>query len=109
MSRVASTRGRARNNTHPATSASSPAQSRQAPQSHSHWERQQVTPPPTPPAFDARGAAAKLRTIDGYVSFANVEGLGGPPGIDEEATDDDRRSGWWLWRGRSRSGSLGAT
>ena len=79
-------------------------------QSHSHWQRQQVTPPPTPPTFDARGAAAKLRTIDGYVSFANVEGLGGPPGVDEEVTDDDRRRGlWWPWRGRSRSGSLVAT
>jgi hypothetical protein len=111
MSRVASTRGRARNNTHPATTTSPPIQSRQAqaPQSPSHWQRQQVTPPPTPPAFDARGAAAKLRTIDGYVSFANVEGLGGPPGLDEEVTDEDRRRGWWPWRGRSRSGSLGAT
>jgi len=79
-------------------------------QSRSPWQRQQVTPPPTPPTFDARGAAARLRTIDGYVSFANVEGLGGPPGIDEEVTDEDRNRGlWWPWRGRSRSGSLGAT
>src|SRR6266851_6016210 len=110
MSRMASTRGRARNNTHPATTAPSPMQSHQSPRSQSHWHRQQVTPPPTPPTFDARGAAAKLRTIDGYVSFANVEGLGAPPGVDEEVTDDDRRRGlWWPWRGRERSGSLGAT
>jgi hypothetical protein len=60
-------------------------------------------PPPTPPAFDACGAAAKLRTIDGYVSFANVEGLGGPPGVEEEVTEDDRRRRtWWPWCGCSR-------
>ena len=110
MSRVTSTRGRARNNTHPAATTPSSMQSYQPSQSHTHWQRQQVTPPPTPPTFDARGAAAKLRTIDGYVSFANVEGLGGPPGVDDEVTDDDRRRGlWWPWRGRSRSGSLVAT
>lgn len=74
-------------------------------------QRQQATPPPTPPAFDARNAAAKLRTIDGYVSFANVEGLGGPPGVDEDPmTEDERRRGsWWPWRARSRSGSLDVT
>jgi hypothetical protein len=52
-----------------------------------------VTPPPTPPVFDARGAAAKLRTIDAYISFAIVEGLGRPPGVEEEVTEDDRRRG----------------
>jgi hypothetical protein len=52
-----------------------------------------VTPPPTLPVFDARGAAAKLRTIDAYISFANVEGLGGPPGVEDELTEDDRRRG----------------
>jgi hypothetical protein len=67
-------------------------------------------PPPTPPVFDARCAAAKLRNIDGYDSFANVEGLGGPPGVEEEVTEDDRRHGTWRpWRGRSRSGSLVTT
>ncbi|KAH9993521.1 hypothetical protein BJV77DRAFT_997280 [Russula vinacea] len=112
MSHITSPRGRARNNTHPTTTVPLPNQSHQPPQSHSqsHWQRQQVTPPPTPPAFDARGAAAKLRTIDGYVSFANVEGLGGPPGVEEEVTEEDRRRGtWWPWRGRSRSGSLTTT
>jgi hypothetical protein len=112
LSQTANSRGRARNNTHPATTVPLPSQSRHPQQSHSqtHWHRQQVTPPPTPPAFDARNAAAKLRTIDGYVSFANVEGLGGPPGVEEEVTDEDRRRGtWWPWRGRSRSGSLTTT
>ncbi|KAI0268905.1 hypothetical protein BGY98DRAFT_1101407 [Russula aff. rugulosa BPL654] len=111
LSHIAITRGRTRNNTYPAA-VPLPGQSHQPSQSHSqsHWQRQQVTPPPTPPTFDARGAAAKLRTIDGYVSFANVEGLGGPPGVEEELTEEDRRRGtWWPWRGRSRSGSLGTT
>jgi hypothetical protein len=112
LSQTANGRGRSRNNTHPSATVPLPNQSRQPPQSHSqsHWHRQQVTPPPTPPTFDARNAAAKLRTIDGYVSFANVEGLGGPPGVEEEVTEEDRRRGtWWPWRGRSRSGSLGTT
>ena len=56
-------------------------------------------PPPTPLTFDARGAAAKLRSIDGYDSFANVEGLGGPPGVEEEVTEDDRRRVTWRRRG----------
>lgn len=34
--------------------------------------------------FNARSAAKKLRDMDGYVSFANVEGLGNPPGEDDE-------------------------
>ena len=45
--------------------------------------------------------------MDGYVSFATVEGLGAPPGLDEDATEDEKRRGsWWLWRGRERGGSL---
>jgi len=112
LSHIASTRGRVRNNTHPPTTAPFPVHPHRTLQSlpPSHWQSQQVTPPPTPPSFDARGAAAKLRTIDGYVSFANVEGLGGPPGTEEEVMEDESRRGmWWPWRGRERSGSLGAT
>ncbi|KAF8260120.1 hypothetical protein EI94DRAFT_1790122 [Lactarius quietus] len=78
-SHVTSPRGRARNHTHP--SANSPPPPHHPPshtQPHYHGHRQQATPPPTPPTFDARNASAKLRSIDGYVSFANVEGLGGP-------------------------------
>jgi hypothetical protein len=106
MSHITSTWGRAWNNTHPTTTVPLLNQSHQPPQLHSqsHWQRQQVTPPPTPPAFDARGAAAKLRTIDGYVSFANIEGLGGLPGVEEDVMEEDRhRETWWLWRGRSWS------
>jgi len=40
-----------------------------------------TTPPLTPPhrPFNARRASAQCRAIQGYVSFANVEGLGVPP------------------------------
>ncbi|KAH9164204.1 hypothetical protein EDB89DRAFT_2017913 [Lactarius sanguifluus] len=104
-----STRGRARNHTHPGSNLP-PLPPHHVPshtQPHHRGHRQQATPPPTPPTFDARNASAKLRSIDGYVSFANVEGLGVPPGVDEDATEEEKRRGWWLWRGRERSGSLG--
>ncbi|KAH9174045.1 hypothetical protein EDB89DRAFT_1954268 [Lactarius sanguifluus] len=103
------TRGRARNHTHPGSNLP-PLPPHHVPshtQPHHRGHRQQATPPPTPPTFDARNASAKLRSIDGYVSFANVEGLGVPPGVDEDATEEEKRRGWWLWRGRERSGSLG--
>lgn len=106
---VTSPRGRARNHTHPSTNLPPPPHhttSHTHPHYH-HGHRQQATPPPTPP-FDARNASAKLRSIDGYVSFANVEGLGGPPGVDEDVSEEEKHRGsWWQWRGRSRSGSLG--
>ncbi|KAI0297221.1 hypothetical protein B0F90DRAFT_1634981 [Multifurca ochricompacta] len=107
---MANTRKYARDHTHRPTTVPLPLNSHQPLHPHSHGHGQPATPPPTPPAFDARGAAAKLRTIDGYVSFANVEGLGAPPGVDEDATEEDKRRGsWWPWRGHSRSGSLTAT
>ncbi|KAI9450300.1 hypothetical protein BJY52DRAFT_1191952 [Lactarius psammicola] len=109
-SHVASTRGRARNHTHPGSNLPplQPHHTLSRTQPHHPGHRQQATPPPTPPTFDARNALAKLRTMDGYVSFANVEGLGVPPGVDEDATEEEKRRGsWWLWRGRDRSGSLG--
>lgn len=58
-----------------------------------------LTPPPTPP-FNARTASEAAKRIDGYVSFASVEGLGEPPGLDIVGEDSDdvlRRLGW-LWR-----------
>jgi hypothetical protein len=109
-SQITSTRGRARNHTHPGSNLPPlppHPHPHPQPQPHQPRHRQQATPPPTPPAFDARNASAKLRSIDGYVSFANVEGLGRPPGLDEDATEDEKRRGsWWAWRGRERSGSL---
>ena len=75
-----------------------------------------LTPPPSPP-FNVQSAAAKLRAMDGYVSFANVEGLGLPPGMDgdEEGEGEEGGSrsgirGWWkaAFSARSRSGSASA-
>ncbi|KAI0948931.1 hypothetical protein AcW1_008668 [Taiwanofungus camphoratus] len=77
-----------------------------------------LTPPPTPP-FNARVAAEQCRAVDGYVSFANIEGLGVPEGEDEddEGEDGKARGRWWQWltittgktagreRGRSESAS----
>ncbi|KAH9932512.1 uncharacterized protein B0H18DRAFT_986005 [Fomitopsis serialis] len=56
-----------------------------------------LTPPPTPP-FNARTAAEQCRAMDGYVSFANIAGLGVPEGaVDEDMDEDDDRGRWWRW------------
>jgi len=54
--------------------------------------------------------------MDGYVSFATIEGLGAPPGfeVDEDGPEDEaaRRGlrGWWkVWSGGARSGSGGGS
>jgi hypothetical protein len=39
------------------------------------------------------------RQIDGYVSFANVEGLGAPPEMDDQDEDNGRRQKWLKWLG----------
>ena len=48
------------------------------------------------PQFNARKASARCRAIEGYVSFASVEGLGEPAEVDDE--EDEEEGG----RGRSR-------
>lgn len=57
-----------------------------------------LTPPPTPP-FNARIAAAQCKAMDGYVSFADIEGLGMPEGEGEDYDDDEakHRGGWLKW------------
>lgn len=59
-----------------------------------------LTPPPTPP-FNARVAAAQCKAMDGYVSFADIEGLGVPNGEVDDADADDEvkraRAGWLKW------------
>ncbi|KAH8119130.1 hypothetical protein DFH11DRAFT_1539993 [Phellopilus nigrolimitatus] len=60
-----------------------------------------ITPPPTPP-FNARTASEFCKRMDGYVSFASVEGLGEPPGMDIDSDDGEenmqRWSRWWrMW------------
>ena len=37
--------------------------------------------------------------MDGYVSFANVEGLGSPPEDDMESTEAGRHHAWLKWLG----------
>lgn len=54
-----------------------------------------LTPPPTPP-FNARAAAAACKAMDGYVSFADVQGLGVPAGEDPEEEEGEKR-GWRRW------------
>ncbi|KAF7972554.1 hypothetical protein HWV62_17766 [Athelia sp. TMB] len=68
--------------------------------------------PPDSPHFDARAAGAVCRQMEGYVSFAHVEGLGG---IDPDSSEDEGlRHGaggikgglerlWRVW-GREREG-----
>ncbi|KAK7692132.1 hypothetical protein QCA50_003751 [Cerrena zonata] len=73
-----------------------------------------LTPPPTPP-FNARTAAEQLKHMDGYVSFANIEGLGCPDDLDGEndEEEDDRTGGarWlkWLNLGKGSAGEAGST
>ena len=47
------------------------------------------------PQFIARKASARCRAIEGYVSFAKVEGLGEPAEVDDDDEDEEDR-------GRSR-------
>lgn len=58
-----------------------------------------LTPPPTPPSlFDARTAAAQCRAMNGYVSFANVQGLGVPDGAEDDVDEGEEEKGrgrWW--------------
>ena len=57
-----------------------------------------LTPPPTPP-FNARIASEVCKRIDGYVSFASVEGLGEPPGLDidsDEGEEGLKKWGKWI-------------
>ena len=56
-----------------------------------------LTPPPSPP-FNAVTAAEQCRAMDGYVSFANIAGLGVPAGEDEEeAAEAAPHSRWLKW------------
>ncbi|KAI0686755.1 hypothetical protein BC835DRAFT_1309413 [Cytidiella melzeri] len=62
----------------------------------SHQLIDPLTPPPTPP-FNALTASAQCKAMHGYVSFANIEGLGVPGGQDDHDDDDEaKRSGRWM-------------
>ena len=42
------------------------------------------------PQFNARKASARCRAIEGYVSFASVEGLGEPAEVDDDEDEEER-------------------
>jgi hypothetical protein len=53
------------------------------------------------------GAAVEITTINGYDSFANVEDLYEPSGVEEEVTKSDRRRGsWWALMAATRTSAL---
>ncbi|OCB88394.1 hypothetical protein A7U60_g4435 [Sanghuangporus baumii] len=84
LDRTHSSRSQARDSLAYRTSSSSPPEP--------------LTPPPTPP-FNARIASEVCKRIDGYVSFASVEGLGEPPGLDidsDEGEEGLKKWGRWL-------------
>lgn len=65
--------------------------------------------PTSSPTFNARAASQQCRAIEGYVSFAQVEGLGEPPtsacptnGSMNSLllqSEEEKKSGWrWFWR-----------
>lgn len=51
------------------------------------------TPSPSTKHFNARKASTQCRAIEGYVSFASVEGLGEPPLVGEDFDTDGRGKG----------------
>ena len=61
---------------------------------------------PSSPSFDARTASAVCRRIDGYVSFANVEGLGSPPEEDSESVEAGRQHAWLKWLGLKQAAGM---
>ncbi|KAK0448551.1 hypothetical protein EV421DRAFT_1466257 [Armillaria borealis] len=58
------------------------------------------TAPSTQQKFNARTASLQCRLIDGYVSFAAVEGLGAPPPDPPEEMDTRVEGGGWqrVWK-----------
>jgi len=60
-----------------------------------HLGQQSVpnSPSPSTKHFNARKASSQCRAIEGYVSFASVEGLGEPPLVGEEFDADGRGNG----------------
>ncbi|TFK64967.1 hypothetical protein BDN72DRAFT_846142 [Pluteus cervinus] len=86
-----------------------------SPQTDASRGRDREMPPPldldytsgmTRPAFNTRKASAQCRAMEGYVSFASIEGLGEPPeGLNSPIVadgDDDDEEG----RGRKGNGLM---
>ena len=57
---------------------------------HLVQQSQPNTPSPSTKHFNARKASTQCRAIEGYVSFASVEGLGEPPLVGDEFDGDGR-------------------
>ncbi|GJE92809.1 hypothetical protein PsYK624_089660 [Phanerochaete sordida] len=86
---------RTRSSTTPGNYQRSPSMASQVLRSPASAEAP-LTPPPTPP-FNARIAAAQCKAMDGYVSFADIQGLGMPDGeVDQFDEDEMKRKGGWL-------------
>ena len=56
--------------------------------SHPHQQPRSNPPSPTTKPFNARKASTQCRAMQGYVSFASVEGLGEPPLVGDEFDGD---------------------
>ncbi|OSX65838.1 hypothetical protein POSPLADRAFT_1031092 [Postia placenta MAD-698-R-SB12] len=90
-----------------------PSRQRASPTSSHSSGVSPLTPPPSPP-FNARTAAEQCKAMDGYVSFATIEGLGVPEGYEDDDNEDDDGNGrgrWWQWltiasKSRDRSASI---
>jgi hypothetical protein len=54
---------------------------------HAHLGHMPTHPSTSPHAFNVRTASARCRQMEGYVSFAAVEGLGEPPADDESVSE----------------------
>ncbi|KAJ7159057.1 hypothetical protein C8R43DRAFT_358461 [Mycena crocata] len=74
--------------------------------SHPHAHAQHHDEPR--PAFNARKASAQCRQLEGYVSFAAVEGLGEPPSPSPSGASWDEDSEEGAGKRREGRGSIGA-
>jgi len=87
-------------NLHGAYSCSSDS-SLDGPLSAPHFAHHDDQPSPSTPPFNARKASTQCRAIEGYVSFASVEGLGEPPLVRDEFDGGEDGRG-----GKGRKGSV---
>lgn len=67
-----------------------------------HSQPNPPSPSPSTKHFNARKASTQCRAIEGYVSFASVEGLGEPPLVRDEFGEDGRG------KGNGENGRMGA-
>ncbi|KAF7315914.1 hypothetical protein MIND_00108000 [Mycena indigotica] len=88
------------------------ARDESASETEEDWDNSRINTPPLPgndhcvgwSTFNARKAAAECRQLDGYVSFAAVEGLGEPPSPGPRVSDEEAENA----RRPPKRSSLGA-